>query len=331
MDINHNPHPLIEMSLPSWSRPGNFFRLGVVLFMLCFILSAGVITDYVATWNVSNKLGLLLLCTISLLIAVTIVFIGNLAVGHILAYFFFPTGVLCQKCGNSVSRPRLALENFDVEAYCTQCKTWFSWHRKRNGRLGWSNTWAGDGPVDSQASMWEKVLLLPFLLLLILLSPILIPLLLFVFLTSAAYNRIYGIFLHHQVAKQWFPAGKRMLLVYSDSPNWKEHIENSLLPIVRDYAVVLNWSKRSSWDIKRKPLEVKVFQHWTDVSVFKSEGRRRWEGENFNPIAIVFMPGGKVEVLRFWKAFKDHKHGKSESLEKLEKKLGELIATIEKH
>jgi hypothetical protein len=119
-----------------------------------------------------------------------------------------------------------------------------------------------------------------------------------------------------------------MLFVYSDSPNWKEYIENSLLPKVRDSAVVLNWSQRSSWDIKRKPLEVKVFQHWTSVSILTSEGRRRWAGEDFNPAAIVFMPGGKVEVLRFWKAFKDNKHGKPESLEKLEKELGELMVAI---
>lgn len=112
-------------------------------------------------------------------------------------------------------------------------------------------------------------------------------------------------------------------------PNWKEHIENRLLPLVRNYAVILNWSERSSWDLKRKPLEVKVFQHWTNVSVFKSEGRRRWDGENFNPAAIVFLPSGKIEVLRFWNAFKDYKYGKTIPLEKLEQQLSELIATID--
>jgi hypothetical protein len=39
----------------------------------------------------------------------------------------------------------------------------------------------------------------------------------------------------------WHPQGKDLLLVYSNSPNWQQHVEEQWLPKWRQRAVVLNW------------------------------------------------------------------------------------------
>ena len=38
--------------------------------------------------------------------------------------------------------------------------------------------------------------------------------------------------------------GKFILFVYSDSSNWKDHIETKILPRIEACSVILNWSKR---------------------------------------------------------------------------------------
>ena len=69
------------------------------------------------------------------------------------------------------------------------------------------------------------------------------------------------------VLLRWYPKGKSLLFVYSDSPNWKEYIKTNILPNIERRAVILNWSKRSdwSWNKLNKPLELRVFQHWGKV------------------------------------------------------------------
>ena len=107
--------------------------------------------------------------------------------------------------------------------------------------------------------------------------------------------------------RQHVPAGRFLVFVYSDSPNWKEYIETRILPRIGAHAVLLNWSRRSEWR-SRKPFEVKIFERWG--------GQRE-----FNPLAIVIPPKGRVEVIRFWQAFRDAKHGKRSLLEKQEERL----------
>jgi len=99
---------------------------------------------------------------------------------------------------------------------------------------------------------------------------------------------------------RWGSAGKRLVLVYSNSPNWQVYVEERWLPRLHTVAVVLNWSERVQW-AKQYPLEAEIF--------------RAWAGEReFNPLAIVIPTDGSVQVIRFWRAFRDYKHGKHHAL-----------------
>ena len=105
-------------------------------------------------------------------------------------------------------------------------------------------------------------------------------------------------------------ATRRVLFVYSDSPNWKEYIEQQILPRLPQNAVVLNWSRRKQWP--RFSLAVLLFRAFAG-------------GREFNPIALVFTRFGFVERFRFWQPFRDAKHGKDEPLKMLEAALFERL------
>jgi hypothetical protein len=106
-------------------------------------------------------------------------------------------------------------------------------------------------------------------------------------------------------------APRRVLFVYSNSPNWKEYIEREILPRLPANTVLLNWSERARWP--RLSVPVRLFRCFT--------GR-----EEFNPIGLVFGRFKFVERYRFWKPFREMKHGRSESLRQLEKRLFEHVA-----
>jgi hypothetical protein len=63
-----------------------------------------------------------------------------------------------------------------------------------------------------------------------------------------------------------------VLLVYSDSPIWQEYITTQVLPLVRERAVVLNWSVRKKWS--RSSLAFAVFHHFGGAS-------------DFNPLVVL--------------------------------------------
>lgn len=125
---------------------------------------------------------------------------------------------------------------------------------------------------------------------------------------------LWGLVLGVVVRLRWIPDGRKALLVYSDSPHWKERFEGEILPHLGERVISLNWSTRSTWP--RNPLKVSlavwVFWRW----------KRRFE---FNPMAIVFVPWWRPKVLRFWKPFKDLKHGKPERVTELEATLFDLL------
>jgi hypothetical protein len=100
-------------------------------------------------------------------------------------------------------------------------------------------------------------------------------------------------------------ARRRVLFVYSDSPNWKEHIERDILPRLPENSMVLNWSKRSQWPRFGVP-----------ILLFRAFAGSR----GFNPIGLVFERFGWVARYRFWPAFRDMKHGRSETLRMLEER-----------
>jgi hypothetical protein len=86
----------------------------------------------------------------------------------------------------------------------------------------------------------------------------LIPILLLLIPFILTYEFLRGLWLGFMVKQKWYPQKKYLLFVYSNSPNWKEYIETNILPVIADYAIVINWSERSHWDWKKKPFELKV-------------------------------------------------------------------------
>ena len=99
----------------------------------------------------------------------------------------------------------------------------------------------------------------------------------------------------------WAPRDRRALIVYSDSPHWREYFEQELLPRVRANVVVLNWSKRKEWNFSLA------------VWLFKFYGG----SEEFNPLVILVRPFGRIRVIRLWEAFRNARHGRSDELDRL--------------
>jgi hypothetical protein len=120
----------------------------------------------------------------------------------------------------------------------------------------------------------------------------------------------YGVLLRLRFRRRWGRA-RRAILVYSDSPHWKRHIETNWLPYLRERAVVLNWSERSSWEGSHR-LEAAVFRHYAGT-------------REFNPVAIVLSGWRPAEVIRFWQPFRDFRHGRPGPLRQAEARLGELL------
>jgi hypothetical protein len=167
------------------------------------------------------------------------------------------------------------------------------------------------------------VLLVPFI---VIASPLI--------LAFALWNHYDTIAIKREFLRRW--PGKRGILVYSNSPNWGQYIEQNWLPRIGTKFVLLNWSERSRWAVERS-FEARVF--------------RRFAGDReFNPLAIVFLqrvPGATIRawlnsiqqrellgvlapdrhntaVIRFFQAFRDFKHGKDHLLRTREAELFSL-------
>jgi hypothetical protein len=132
---------------------------------------------------------------------------------------------------------------------------------------------------------------------------------------------LYGLFLGYLVMLLWYPKDKHILFVYSNSPNWKDYIETNILPKIENKSIIINWSDRSKPSWRKMPLEVRVFLHWSKVQPYRNW--KKWDGHEYNPIAIILSPWWNVKVLRFWKAFVSYKHGNKKPLEDLEVKLNQ--------
>ena len=125
---------------------------------------------------------------------------------------------------------------------------------------------------------------------------------------------VFSIFLYWLYGKMllltaWCRLGKSKIcgvLVYSDSPNWKDYIENNWLLDHQDRFVILNYSHRKRWT---RSFPVLLYKHFCG-------GRT-----NYNP-AIVFLRGlRRPLVFRFFYAFRSYKHGDDQALKKLENRL----------
>ena len=118
---------------------------------------------------------------------------------------------------------------------------------------------------------------------------------------------VYGILallLHIALWLTWGPLGRNVLFVYSNSPIWQEYVEQNILPQLPATAVVFNWSERRNWS--RLTLGYLAFRFFA--------GSRE-----FNPMAVVIRPLRRARCFRFWKPFRDLKHGKPEALRKMER------------
>jgi hypothetical protein len=107
----------------------------------------------------------------------------------------------------------------------------------------------------------------------------------------------------------WWPQRRYALVVYSNSPIWKDYFETQVLPALGQRGIVLNWSDRKRWN---KTLSVVLFRLFG--------GSRE-----FNPIAIVFEPLLWPRRFRFYKAFRSFKHGKPEEVERLRRDFFALL------
>ncbi len=114
---------------------------------------------------------------------------------------------------------------------------------------------------------------------------------------------LFGLLLQFAIWLSWWPRGRQVLFVYSDSPIWKDHVHSNILPRLGTSALVLNWSERRRW--KRLSLAKLAFRYFG--------GDRE-----FNPVGIVFRPLHWAQVFRFYKPFHDYKHGKTEPLERMQ-------------
>jgi hypothetical protein len=135
---------------------------------------------------------------------------------------------------------------------------------------------------------------------------VLLPFVLPLALAAITFHLLYRIVLYLLVWTLWLPRGKDILFVYSDSPIWREYMETQVLPLVRERAVVLNWSERKRW------------LAWSlGVAVFRHFGGAR----EFNPLVVLFRPARSARVFRFWLAFKDWKRGYSTPVDRLRQEL----------
>lgn len=114
---------------------------------------------------------------------------------------------------------------------------------------------------------------------------------------------LVGLVLHVVVWVAWLPRGKSVLIVSSESPVWKDYMADRVVAALRDRSVVLHWSGRGGWP-RWPTLEILVFWYFG------------W-GMEFNPLAIVFRPLRIARVFRFWKPFREFKHGKPQAVEDL--------------
>ena len=108
--------------------------------------------------------------------------------------------------------------------------------------------------------------------------------------------------LHLAIWTCWCLRGRDILFVYSESPIWRDYIEDRILPALGKRAIVLNWSERRRWPFSLKRL---AFHHFG--------GYRQ-----FNPLGVVFRPFHRTRTFRFWEPFREFKHGRPSALQAME-------------
>ncbi len=98
------------------------------------------------------------------------------------------------------------------------------------------------------------------------------------------------------------------ILVTSDSPNWRSYIEESWLPRMRGRFLVFNWSRHEQWP---RSTPVLLFHRLVGTD------------RNYCPSIVLLRGTAAPLVFRFFYAFRNAKHGNSEALVSLERRLWE--------
>jgi hypothetical protein len=110
--------------------------------------------------------------------------------------------------------------------------------------------------------------------------------------------------------RSWAAQGKDLVIVYSNSPQSAQYVQEEWLPHWHDRAVILNWSERAQWT--ESP----------EVDLFRAVVGRK----EHNPVVIVVPRTGAIKVLRFWRAFRELAQGKNKTLRAMESQLDALLA-----
>ena len=135
---------------------------------------------------------------------------------------------------------------------------------------------------------------------------LLLPLILPLLLIALTLHWLHRLLLYMLIWSIWLPKGKDALVVYSDSPIWRDYMMEQVVPLLEERAVVLNWSERSHWP------------RWSFAThVFRSFGGSR----DFNPMVVLFRPLRRAKFFRFWSAFKQWKHGETFEVDWLRQEL----------
>lgn len=167
---------------------------------------------------------------------------------------------------------------------------------------------AGCANIDKPMSREKKPLrrMLLEIVGFVLLAPIILPLLFF----ALTLYWLHRLALHVLIWCLWIPRGKDALLVYSDSPIWRDYITHEVLPLIEGRAVVLNWSERSRWS--NLSFAVHVFRSFSG-------------DKEFNPMVVLFRPLRRAKYFRFWSAFKEWKRGNTAELDSLRNDLFDYL------
>ena len=149
-----------------------------------------------------------------------------------------------------------------------------------------------------ERSRWHLAILIPFL-----------PVLIAIALVGVVFVAIFTACLHVAIWTLWCLRGRDVLFVYSDSPTWRDYIEERIVPRLGRRAVVMNWSQRKSWRFSMARL---AFHHFG--------GDRE-----FNPIAVVFRPFRRTRTFRFWQPFRELNKGRPQALHDMEREFLGMI------
>lgn len=86
---------------------------------------------------------------------------------------------------------------------------------------------------------WQAALIIPF-----------VPVIIAVAAIALVFFVVSTICLHIAIWTWWCLRGRDILFVYSDSPIWRDYIEQRVLPCLGERAIVLNWSQLAEQAMK---------------------------------------------------------------------------------